>query len=160
MAHDIIGKLSAEVRAARLGISAFSPHREEHGLPRTGNSTVRDFLLALCDMFCATNQSSAILKWPSGWCGSLECINRGVSQPKGFTTHEVTHGPQPGTLKEHRLQVHSTCYKFIPLSNSFEDRRTDLVNERHHMGHMTGIPWDFTVMSTALTNRPGISGGN
>lgn len=99
MAHDIIGKLSAEVRAARLGISAFSPHREEHGLPRTGNSTVRDFLLALCDTFCATNQSSAILKWPSGWCGSLECINTGVSQPKGFTTHEVTHGPQPGTLR-------------------------------------------------------------
>lgn len=47
MAHDIIDKLSAEVTAARLGISAFSPHREKHGPPRSGNETVKRFCSSL-----------------------------------------------------------------------------------------------------------------
>lgn len=128
MAHDIIDKLSAEVRAARLGISAFSPHREKQGLPRTGNYTVRDLVLALCDTFfyksilCHPQMAIRLM-------GFSECITTGVSQLKGSTTHEVTHSPQQGTLKGagafNMLQVYS---------NSFGNRRIDLVNETHHPG--------------------------
>lgn len=70
-----------------------------------------------------------------------------------FTTRQVTCAPQQGISKERSVQVHSTCYKFLSLPNSFEGSRIDLINKTDHMRHINGIPWDFSVMSKVLTKQ-------
>lgn len=70
-----------------------------------------------------------------------------------FTTCQITCAPQQGLSKERSMQVHSTCYKFISLSDSFKGSRIDLINKMDHTRHMNGIPWDSSVMSKVLTKQ-------
>lgn len=114
MAHDIIGKLSTEVRGARLGISAFSPHREKHGLPTTGNYTVRHFVLALCDTFCY----KSILCHPQMairlMCFSGEHHHRCLTVKRLHYTWSDTR-PSTRDAEEHRVLIqHATSLFLFP----------------------------------------------
>lgn len=132
MAHDIIGKVSAEVRAARLGISAFPPYWWNVDFQGLGITLLRDFVLATYKSIPCNPQMAIRLSWFSG----VHYHRYLTVKRLHYTLSDIR--PSARVSEEWRGQLHSTCYKFIPLPNTFEVRRTELVNETSHRAH----DWD------------------